>query len=82
MSVIVAIPPFQFLSRLQTTTARSAPDRRLFPAARHANFRTWNAKIISNAAFSFLCFLAHAHALPRMDTAKRGGARCIMLRRS
>jgi len=80
MFAIVASPPFQCLPRPQATTARGAPGCCLFPAALNANARPLNAKIISNAAFSFLCFPAHPHARPRMDSAKRNGARCIMLR--
>jgi hypothetical protein len=56
MSTIAASPPFQFLSRPQATTTHGAPDRRLFPAARHAIAWTWNTKIISNAAFRFSVF--------------------------
>ncbi|HYM85265.1 MAG TPA: hypothetical protein VET30_00880 [Pseudoxanthomonas sp.] len=80
MFVIVASPPFQYLTRPQTTTARGAPGCCLFPAVLNANARTLNAKIISNAAFSYLCFPAHAHIRPWIDTPKRDGARCIMLR--
>jgi len=50
------------------------------PAVLDANARTLNAKIISNAAFRYLCFLALAGIRPWIDTAKRDGACCIMLR--
>jgi hypothetical protein len=82
MSTIAASPPFQFLSRRQTTTVRGAPDRRLIPAARHAIAWTWNTKIISNVPFRFLSFPAHVHARPGTVSTKRNGARCIMLRGS